>query len=137
MPPLSIEDAIAAAEREINKLTDDYPRHLLAALDEVENAAKASQWDKICVMAHDIKGQAATLGWPVIGEMAHSLKESLGTQARSLFAEVVRLHLASLRFCLHHQLCTADREAARLLGDLRTLTDTMRTDRREKSTAGT
>jgi len=137
MPPLSIEDAIAAAEHEINKLTDDYPRHLLAALDEVENAAKASQWDQICVMAHDIKGQAATLGWPVIGEMAHSLQESLETQAQGLFAESVRLHLASLRFCLHHQLCTADREAARLLGDLRSLADTMRTDRREKSSAET
>lgn len=129
MPPLAIEDAIKAAEREINKLTEDYPQHLLAVLDEMEVAAAAAQWDRILVMAHDIKGQAATLGWPVIGEMAKSLQASLESPAQYLFAESVRLHLASLRFCLHKRLCAESRNAARLLGDLRILTGTMRAGR--------
>ena len=98
MPPLSFEDAINAAEREITRLTEDYPKHLYAMLSEMEGAAKNAQWDRVLVMAHDIKGQAATLGQPVIGEIARSLQESLETPARDLFAESVRLHLASLRY---------------------------------------
>lgn len=134
MPPLSIEDAINAAEREITRLTEDYPKHLYATLSEMEGAAKNSQWDRVLVMAHDIKGQAATLGQPVIGEIARSLQESLETPARDLFAESVRLHLASLRFCLHNNVCSENPEASRLLKDLRTLTITMLSGRAQIST---
>lgn len=125
MPPLSIEDAINAAEREITKLTEDYPKHLHAILSEMEGAAKNAQWGQVLVMAHDIKGQAATLGQPVIGEIARSLQTSLETPAHDLFAESVRLHLASLRFCLHNNVCAENPEASLLLKDLRILTATM------------
>lgn len=126
MPPIDIEEAIAAAERKISKLIDDYPRHMLAVLDEMQAAADKGAWDRVHLMAHDIKGQAATVGWPVLGAMAHSLQDSLESDAEGMFAESVRLHLASLRYCLNNRLAEVDREGARLLGDLRVLTTAMR-----------
>jgi uncharacterized protein YjbI with pentapeptide repeats len=116
MPPLSIENAVKAAEREIARLTEDYPAHLRSIFSEMEGAAKDSQWERVRVMAHDLKGQAATLGQPVIGEIARSLQTSLETPARDLFRESVYLHLASLRYCLHNYICLANPEASRLDG---------------------
>lgn len=126
MPYLDVEAAIAAAEQRLSQLVEHYPRHVASVLDEMERAAAGGNWESVRVMAHDIKGQAATVGWPILGAIAESLQRSLESDAAGLFTEATRLHIQSTRYCVGHRISQMGAEGDLLLADLRALTAAMR-----------
>ena len=121
MPRISIDQAIAAAELQIQALTNDFPDHAAAMIQEIDTHAAAQDWDAIRVIVHDLKGQAATVGWPILGEMARSLGDCLETATTQLYADAIRLHVAAMRLCLKAKITEAKGEGARLLNDLQAL----------------
>lgn len=77
------EDALARAEAALAALDDDYLRWvqadvtaLVGALAVLRQAAGA-QWqpsaDRLYAIAHDIKGQGATFGYPLMSMLAQAL----------------------------------------------------------------
>lgn len=116
--PISIERAIAEAERQIKALASTYPQHLSSVTSELDTLAQAGDWAAIGVIAHDIKGQAATVGWPLLGDIARSLQRCLDSAATKLYGEAVALHVAAIRVCLSKGIADHGTEGDRLLTDL-------------------
>lgn len=116
--PISIEQAIAEAEKQIKALASNYPRHIAITMSDLEDHAKAEDWAAVGVMAHDIKGQAATVGWPLLGDIARSLQRCLDSSATELYGEAVALHIAAVRLCLSRGIADYGVEGERLLADL-------------------
>jgi HPt (histidine-containing phosphotransfer) domain-containing protein len=126
MPPISIARAIAAAEEQIRTLTDLYPEHAARMIHDIDTKAAEHDWDAIRVIVHDLKGQAATVGWPLLGDMARSLGDCLDSGATALFADAARLHVAAMRLCISAGNAEAAEEGERLLRDLQALASSLK-----------
>ncbi len=123
---LSIEQAIAEAERQIREIASAYPGHMLAILDRAESRVAAADWEELVVVAHDIKGQSATVGWPILGDIARSLESCLKSEASELFADAAGLHLRAMRVCLADGITESGGKGSELLGNLGALREHMR-----------
>jgi HPt (histidine-containing phosphotransfer) domain-containing protein len=116
---LSIEQAIAEAEKQIRSLADQYPDHVITMLNYAERLLQAGNWSAVATMAHDIKGQAATVGWPILGIIARSLQACIEIAPGQRVEEIIRLHLASMRYCVSHGLKAPSQKGGEvLLADL-------------------
>ncbi len=83
---VSREDLIARAEKAIDSMRDEFAgwiqeeaEDLSKALDAwLESPSDPERTDDLFRRAHDLKGQAPTLGYPIVGRIATSLCELLG-----------------------------------------------------------
>ena len=76
----TLQQAVADADRAIARLSKDYDRHLaedMAALESYMRAVKASptaaNLKTLFRLVHNMRGQAATFGFPLITEVGRSL----------------------------------------------------------------
>ena len=75
----------------------------------------------IRIAAHDLKGQAATLGWPIIELVACSLEAAIRTGDKTHFEEAARVHVDCMRLCLASNIRIPSPAAARFLEELAAL----------------
>lgn len=84
-PEINIDPALLArAEAALETLRGDYPRWLNADLDKARRLltqATPPDHAQLYTIIHDIKGQAATFGFPLVGDIAAALCEGLRSQA--------------------------------------------------------
>ncbi|AEV38461.1 Hpt domain protein [Pseudovibrio sp. FO-BEG1] len=74
-------DPVKAAEEAIEKLSDKFESWMGSEVDCLKEANQAAQdadfteetYDSLFRCAHDIKGQAETLGFPLVGRVANNL----------------------------------------------------------------
>ncbi|KZL21232.1 Hpt domain protein [Pseudovibrio axinellae] len=74
-------DPVKAAEEAIEKLSNKFESWMAAEVERLKDANLAAQqadfseetYDALFRYAHDIKGQAKTLGFPLIGRVANNL----------------------------------------------------------------
>ncbi|WP_425407506.1 Hpt domain-containing protein [Hwanghaeella sp.] len=76
----TLKQAIADADRAIDRLSKDYGKHLaddMAALEKymaaVKSAPTAANLKTLFRLVHNMRGQAATFGFPLITEVGRSL----------------------------------------------------------------
>lgn len=100
-------DPVKAAEEAIEKLSDQFESWMGSEIDCLKTANDAAQaadfstetYDALFRCAHDIKGQAETLGFPLIGRVANNLTTLLivtHTQA-SYPKELIAQHVNAIR----------------------------------------
>ncbi|GHB33172.1 histidine kinase [Pseudovibrio japonicus] len=74
-------DPVKAAEEAVQKLSDKFESWMGTEVDSLKKANQAAQtsdfaeegYDALFRCAHDIKGQAETLGFPLVGRVANNL----------------------------------------------------------------
>jgi HPt (histidine-containing phosphotransfer) domain-containing protein len=121
MPPLTLDDAVARADDLLQSVIADYPKHLETTFAEMKRSARSRQWMDIRIAAHDLQGQAATLGWPIIGLVACSLEAAIRTGDKTHFEEAARVHVDCMRLCLASNIRIPIPAAARFLEELAAL----------------
>ncbi|MDA1132388.1 MAG: Hpt domain-containing protein [Proteobacteria bacterium] len=103
------EEAFERAMKEIEKAAEDYPDWVRESLDELGAELKAA-WDlppeervqpfrKIGRIAHELKGQGGTFGYPLISTFGDMLYEFTQTDVkiRDNLLEVAKAHLDVMR----------------------------------------
>ena len=83
---VSREKLIARAEEAIESMRHEFAGWIQEETDDLSNALQAwveaptnpEKTDDMFRRAHDLKGQAPTLGYPIVGRIASSLCELLG-----------------------------------------------------------
>jgi chemotaxis protein histidine kinase CheA len=126
-------DPVAAAEAAVQELAtsfEDWMRNELETLTERWRTAGAAGYaedarEALFRAAHDLKGQAATLGYPLVGEAAASLCNLLlaGPGAPALPETLVDLHVQAIRAMVREE-AREDNDIARRLADrLTSVTD--------------
>ncbi|MGE5503500.1 MAG: Hpt domain-containing protein [Actinomycetota bacterium] len=98
-PPLPDLDpaALARAEAALDALQDSYAAWLQADLARLDAALAAGDLAGAFAVAHDIKGQAATFGYPRVTELAGELCRRLkaGGDGSTVAAMVAELKAAA------------------------------------------
>jgi chemotaxis protein histidine kinase CheA len=127
-------DPVARAEAALAELADDFSVWMdeeCARLDAARNAVKASgitpgNRDVLFRAAHDMKGQAATFGFPQVAPVADSLCrliEHIPDMTR-LPMPLVDQHVDAIRAIIHRNTRgDSETNAARLAGKLRHVTE--------------
>ena len=127
-------DPVARAEAALAELADDFSvwmDHECMRLDAARNAIKASgitpgNRDVLFRAAHDMKGQAATFGFPMVAPVADSLCrliEHIPDSAR-LPMPLVDQHVDAIRAITHKNTRgDSNRNSAKLAEKLRQVTD--------------
>jgi len=102
------EAVLLAAEAEFAKLSEDYPQWVLEQLERLqqqhraavaEPARSALAFQAINEIAHDMRGQGSTFGYPLISTVGDSLYRF--SQARAAYddnqVEIVKAHVDAMR----------------------------------------
>lgn len=127
------DDAIARAEQALATLSTEFSSWMeeeCARLDTARRRAKqeglgGEQFNVLFRAAHDIKGEAATFGYPLIAPVADSLcrlLEYAPDPAQIPFA-LVDQHVDAVRAILREQAASGDKTAEMLGARLRAVTD--------------
>jgi len=125
MPPLTLHDAVARADDLLQSVIADFPMHLETTFAEMERSARSERWMEIQIAAHDLKGEAATLGWPIIGLVARSLEAALMTGDKTHFEKAARVHVDCMRLCVASNIRKPVPIAAQFLEELADLVTRM------------
>lgn len=119
--------AIRRAEEALETLSVDFDAWIakeIATLETAHKSARAAQYDgkdldRLFRAAHDLKGQAATLGYPLVGEVCASLSRLIeaapvhGTR----FSALVNAHVAAAAAMVREHACGESNETARTLAE--------------------
>ncbi len=99
-------DPVKAAEEAIGKLSCKFESWMKSEADRLKEINKEAQladftmdnYDSLFRCAHDIKGQAETLGYPLIGRVAHNLTLLLvaAKTQRSYPKELISQHVSAI-----------------------------------------
>ncbi|TBW34618.1 Hpt domain-containing protein [Siculibacillus lacustris] len=119
-------DPVAAAEAALQRMAESFDGWMTEETQRLAalwTQADASGFDPelrsdFYRAAHDIKGQAATLGYPIAGRIAASLCRLLdGTAPERMPRELVRQHVQSVRAIISENAREDSSDTARLLAD--------------------
>lgn len=126
-------DPIAAAEAAVQELAASFDGWMHGELDTLVmrwheagmDGYGAGSRDALFRAAHDIKGQAATLGYPLVGEAAGSLCHLLleGPESSRLPLSLVDQHVQAIRAMIREQAREENRTARLLAERLTSVTD--------------
>ena len=96
------EAALKRAESTFKKASDQYPKLVESSVAALANACaqalaqpadeRGGEFKKINALAHDLKGQGGTFGYPLITSFADSLFQFTGAEARQTdnYVQIVR-----------------------------------------------
>ncbi len=102
----TLQQAVADADRAIERLSKDYGKHLaedMAALEKymgaVKESATAANLKTLFRLVHNMRGQAATFGFPLITEVGRSLCLYLleTEHEREVNVDLIEQHVNALR----------------------------------------
>ncbi len=100
--------ALQKAEALFAKATEDYPDWVLGTIQQLvhlhehclsEPKIRHESFDKISHIAHDLKGQGGTFGYPLITSFATSLYRfsSMKTDVEDHHVEIIKSHIDAMR----------------------------------------
>lgn len=108
-------EALSKAQAAIDEMAQDYPDWAIGQLDQLADRhkklvfapdARAEHYKEIHRVAHDMKGQGGTFGYPLVSSIAESLYRTTTTEAKKTDAEVeiVKAHIDSMRVVLNSRI---------------------------------
>jgi len=101
-------EALEQAMAELDKFAEDYPDwvqgqvselyELLAKTREKEDNRRATEFKRINEIAHDMRGQGGTFGYPLVTTVADSLYAFTGSRslAQDSHVEIVKSHIDTM-----------------------------------------
>jgi HPt (histidine-containing phosphotransfer) domain-containing protein len=132
--PLGDDDPVARAERALAELSSEFGSWMESECDRLDQARQAiskggfskANRDALFHAAHDIKGEAATFGFPLVASAADSLCRLIEytPDVTRIPIKLVEQHVDAVR-AIHREYSRSDAEelAAMLTGRLREVTD--------------
>lgn len=111
-------EAVGAAERAVARLAEGYELRLQAQVRQLERLLAAEAWVEATRVAHDLAGEAGTLGWPLISAAARSLRSVLEQPAGAGRVAAASLHVASMRLMVAEGYKGDHPAGRRLVGEL-------------------
>ena len=101
-------EAIQAAEAEFNKMSEDYPDWVQSLIDELSDNYRRCidtpeiRHEKVAVIhdiAHDMKGQGGTFGYPLITNFGDSLYKCThkSEEASDNLVELIKAHVDGMK----------------------------------------
>ncbi|MDD7910554.1 MULTISPECIES: Hpt domain-containing protein [Pseudovibrio] len=118
-PVKAAEDAVAELSEEFSSWMDNEARDLRSAWATVTNGNRSKEaYEELFRTAHDIKGQAETLGFPLVGEVAGSLTELISAMQSGEIQvpeELITQHIAAIAAMLREDARDASNITARIL----------------------
>lgn len=119
--------AIRRAEEALETLSVDFDSWMAKEITTLESAHKSARaayyegndLDRLFRAAHDLKGQAATLGYPFVGEVCASLSRLIeAAPAHGIrFSALVNAHVAAAAAMVREHACGKSNETARTLAE--------------------
>ncbi len=108
-------EALAKAQTAIDEMAQDYPDWAIGQLDQLADRhkrlvfspdARAEHYKEIHRIAHDMKGQGGTFGYPLVSSISESLYRTTTTEAKYTDSEVeiVKAHIDSIRVILNSRI---------------------------------
>lgn len=127
--PKDIERQIAAAEESLAKLRQEFPAWMAAELEGIETVWRhyksgAEDGPKLLFRkVHDMRGQAATFGFPLAGRAADSLCKLMDALKR-VPDDVIEAHIQTIRVIIREQVNIEDHPlGVAMIKSLETLSD--------------
>ena len=119
-------DALAKAEEALASASQDYPQWALQTVAQMTalhkqcqqpDAATIELFDRLRRMAHDLKGQGGTFGYPLVTSIAQSLHRfvSPGEKATVTRLEIIKSHIDALRVVLKEQIKSEGGDSGKML----------------------
>lgn len=107
-------EALRKAQTAIDEMAQDYPDWAMGQVDQLAErhkklvfapTARSEHYKEIHRIAHDIKGQGGTFGYPIVSTVAESLYRTTGEEAKftDSEAEIVKAHIDSIRVVLQQR----------------------------------
>jgi hypothetical protein len=114
-------EALIKAQAAIDEMAQDYPDWAMGQIDQLAERHKRlvfspdtrpEHYKEVHRIAHDMKGQGGTFGYPMVSTIAESLYRTTSTEARYTDAEVeiVKAHIDSIRIILNSRTKDPDSE---------------------------
>ncbi len=102
------EEALARAEEALQQMAEDYPDWVMGLIGQladkhgrcVDTPEKRHEFfEEIHAIAHDMKGQGGTFGYPLITDFAESLYNFTGSKGEisDRMVELVKAHIDAMR----------------------------------------
>jgi len=118
--------ALARAEAALNQMSEDYPdwvKSIIDKLAELHRRAvdtpheRRTLFERIRRIAHDLKGQGGTFGYPLITNFASSLDEFAGPNVgmTDSHVESIKAHIDSMRVVINERIDGDGGENGKLL----------------------
>lgn len=119
-------EAMARAEAALEQMSEDYPdwvKSIIDKLSEMHRRAvdtpheRRTHFERIRRIAHDLKGQGGTFGYPLITDFAASLDEFAGPNVgmTDSHVEIIKAHIDSMRVVINERIEGDGGENGRLL----------------------
>ena len=107
-------EALRKAQAAIDEMAQDYPDWAMGQVDQLaerhkkavfSETARSEHYKEIHRIAHDMKGQGGTFGYPIVSTVAESLYRTTGENAKFTDSEVeiVKAHIDSIRVVLQNR----------------------------------
>lgn len=101
-------ELLAQAEQALEKMSEDYPDWVAKLIDKLGDQhrrcvdtpeQRRSYFEELRNVAHDMRGQGGTFGYPLISEMAESLYHFTGPASgmSDNHVEIIKAHIDAMR----------------------------------------
>lgn len=110
--------AILEAEKALEQIKAEYPTRLRDTLATMQAAADAGDFGKLATVAHDLKGEAGTVGWPLVSQAAGWLRQALEADDGDPDPRVVAVFMQSIRRLAEPDLAGETADGIRLIKEL-------------------
>lgn len=115
-------ELLSRAQQAIDKLSEDYPDWALAQVNALYDLHKkcvfsteqrAARYRDIHRIAHDLKGQGGTFGYPLVSVFAESLYRMTDMQSKHTDTEIemIKAHVDAIRVVIQSRLKDPDSDA--------------------------
>ena len=105
----------------IEEIKAEYPERLRGLVDAMQAAAETGDLEHLATLAHNVKGEAGTMGWPLVSQSAGWLRQVIEQPGTSPDPEVVSVFLQSIRRLSEPDLVGESKEGVRLIKELHAL----------------
>jgi hypothetical protein len=108
-------ELLAKAEEALEKMSEDYPDWVSKLIDRLGDQhrrcvdtpeKRRSYFEELRSIAHDMRGQGGTFGYPLISEMAESLYQFTGPSSgmSDNHVEIIKAHVDAMRVVIKNRI---------------------------------
>ena len=110
--------AILEAEKALEEFKSEYPERLRKTLDSMNQAANNARYERLAALAHDLKGEAGTVGWPLVSQASGWLRQTIEAADGDPDPRIVDVFMQSIRRLAEPDLVGETEEGVTLIKEL-------------------
>jgi hypothetical protein len=109
------DDLLSEAEEALNEMAEEYPDWVMGIIDELfevhrrcvdDEANRKGYFERINIIAHDMRGQGGTFGYQLITDFAEGLYTftQRGAGLTDSHVEIIKAHLDAMRVVIRERI---------------------------------